>query len=158
MNRTKQLISIGIALFSITTTTLKSDRVIAAPACRDVPSCGVAGMIIGTQIIGGVLYYIVENAPGVVHKVRAKQSTPPSHRTVEPGRHNVGDKVTLTGRLVSSREKCDEEARKYGERTDGGEWAVIDYEVVGGGPERVDRYGNVEYAPIRFRCVIQKVR
>ena len=58
-----------------------------------------------------------------------------------------------------TRVRCNQkEARKYGERTDGGEWAVIDYEVVGSGPERVDRYGNVEYAPIKFRCVIQKVR
>lgn len=153
----KQTISIGIALvFSIIT--LKLDKVeanpITAPACKDVPSC----IVTGTVVVGGIVYYVLENTvTGVVHRVPASQ-LPPAHRTVEPGRHNVGDKVTLTGRLVSSREKCEEEARKYGERTDGGEWAVIDYEVVGSGPERVDRYGNVEYAPIKFRCVIQKVR
>ena len=155
--KNKQIISIGIAA-TLSITTLKLDKVeanpITAPACKDVPSC----IVTGTVVVGGIVYYVLKNTvTGVVHRVPASQ-LPPSHRVVEPGRHNVGDKVTLTGRLVSSREKCEEEARKYGERTDGGEWAVIDYEVVGGGPERVDRYGNVEYTPIRFRCVIQKVR
>ncbi len=132
---------------------------IAAPACKDIPSCGVAGIIIGTEIIGGVLYYIVKNAAGAIHKVRAIATTPPAHRTTEPGRHNVGDKVTLTGKLVSSRQKCEERAHEYGRDTDGGEWEVVDYEVIGAGsPGTIDPLGNVNERPVQYRCIIRKVR
>ncbi len=56
---------------------------IAAPACKDMPSCGVAGVVIGTEIIGGVLYYLVKTTSGVVHKVRSKQQQIPAHRSYE---------------------------------------------------------------------------
>jgi len=128
-----------------------------APECKDIPSCGVAGIIIGTEIISGVLYYVVQSGAGVIHKVRAKQKMPPAHRTVEPGRHKVGDKVYAPG-LVSEKAACEQKARDYGAQTDGGEWVVVDYEAVGGGPERIDHHGNVEYMPIKFRCILQKVR
>ncbi|MBR8840193.1 MAG: hypothetical protein DSM106950_40935 [Stigonema ocellatum SAG 48.90 = DSM 106950] len=160
MNKTKQVISVGIALFFITTTTLKSDQVIAAPACRDVPSCGVAGIIIGTQIISGVLYYIVKNAEGVVHKVRAKQSTPPSHRTAEPGRHRVGDKVRLTGSRVSHPGECERLAREYGHDTDGGRWVVESVEKIGtlGAPGRIGINGEIMEEEVYYICEIKKVQ
>ncbi len=62
---------IGMAIaFSITT--LQSDRVMPAPACQDLPSCGAAGVIVGTQIIGGILYYLVKTASGVVYKTASR--------------------------------------------------------------------------------------
>ncbi len=41
--------------------------------------------------------------------------------------------------LVSNKADWEQKARDYGAQTDGGEWIVVDYETVGGGPERIDR-------------------
>lgn len=156
MNKARKIISI-VAAIAFTTTAIGKDKAIAAPTCENIPSCGVAGVIIGTQIIGGGLYYIVKNATGVVHYIRAKQAHPDSHRVIEPGRHNVGDKVTLT---VSRREQCEQRALRYGRETDGGEWVVDKIEVVGrpGTPGRIDPLGNIEEETIQYRCTIRKVR
>jgi len=150
------IISVAIAL-TVSVTTLKVDKVkanpIAAPACQDIPSC----VVTGTVVIGGVVYYVIKNTvTGVVRRVPTGQ-LPPAHRKVEEGRHKVGDKVYAPG-LVSNRADCEQKARDYGRNTDGGEWIVVDCEAVGGGPERIDHHGNVEYMPIKFRCVLQKVK
>jgi hypothetical protein len=157
MNRTKQIITIGIAA-TLSITTLKVDKVeanpITAPACKDVPSCVVTGIV----VIGGIAYYVIKNTvTGVERRVPVRKASPPSHRTIEPGRHNVGDKVTLK---VSRREQCEERARRYGRETDGGEWVVDSIEVIGrpGIPGRIDPLGNLEEETIQYKCVIRKVR
>ena len=52
---------------------------IAAPACKDFPSC----VVTGTVVIGGIVYYIIKNTmTGVVQRIPAKQVLP-AHRSHE---------------------------------------------------------------------------
>jgi len=90
---------------------------IAAPACKDIPSCGVAGIIIGTEIIGGVLYYVVKNATGVVHRVRARQQ--PVHRSNEQYQEEL---IYIEGHQGASTECYRIAERKTGET--GKKWRV----------------------------------
>ena len=99
---------------------------IAAPACKDIPSCGVAGVVIGTEIIGGVLYYVVKNAAGVVHKIRSKQQQIPAHRATEGNghiRYPVGQEVTTEG-TVTNQEQCNQRARQLAE-SGLGDWIAL---------------------------------
>ena len=59
--------------------------------------------VIGTEVIGGILYYIVKNAAGAVHKVRSKQRQIPAHRTNETNEQHEEKFSTTTSSLVVRR-------------------------------------------------------
>ena len=122
---------------------------IAAPQCKDFPSCGVAGIIVGTQIIGGVLYYLVKNAAGAVHKVRSKPQQMPAHRSNQ-GEDYVG-KVIPIG-IVRNRETCEAIARQYS-RERGGTWKIVYSNAGISTPEGSD--GNIP-SQQGYYCQIEK--
>ncbi len=144
-NRTKQVISVvAIALF-FSITTLKLDQVeanpITAPECRDVPSC----IVIGTVIIGGVVYYLIKNTvTGVVHRVSALH-VPPAHRA------NQNSHEEIFEGLVSSEEECKRKALIYGERV-GGLWTHRMEDAGISSPE-----GSPVPSGRRFKCFVKKV-
>jgi len=93
---------------------------IAAPACRDVPSC----VVTGTIVIGGVVYYLIRNTvTGVVHRVPAPQM-PPAHRTIENDPYPVGSSFPIPGNVT--RAKCEQKAREIQEQF-GGEWTIEEW-------------------------------
>ncbi len=126
---------------------------ITAPACRDVPSC----VVTGTVVIGGVVYYLIKNTvTGVVRRVPVRR-VPPSHRKIEPGRHNVGDYVYVN---VARSSDCQREAERYGREVDGGTWEVENVEQVGnaGEPGTINPDGSIHEPTISYRCKLKKVR
>ena len=88
---------------------------IAAPLCKDIPSCGVAGIVIGTEVIGGILYYIVKNAAGAVRSVRSKQRQIPAHRTNETNEQHE-EKFSTTTTSARCYELAKEETARTGKK------------------------------------------
>jgi hypothetical protein len=95
---------------------------IAAPTCKDIPSCGVAGIVITTEVIGGVLYYVIKTGAGAVQRVRSKQPTPLKSQANQSGEDYVG-KVVPIG-IVRDRATCEEIARRFSQER-GGVWEVV---------------------------------
>ena len=134
---------------------------IAAPACKDIPSCGVAGVVIGTEIVGGVLYYVVKNAAGAVHKIRSKQQQIPAHRATEGNghiRYPVGQEVITRG-TVTNQEQCNQRARQLME-SGLGEWMALPIERIDTDSQQSDESGRIltpEFTPL-YICKVKRVR
>ncbi len=101
----RKIVAVGALILLIYPSFDTKAQAIAAPQCKDIPSCGVAGIVIGTEIIAGVLYYIVKSASGYVHKVRSRSTGAkrPSQMNIHTQEEAEGWK--LDG-LVDNREQC----------------------------------------------------
>ncbi|MDF5714828.1 MAG: hypothetical protein PUP93_13320 [Rhizonema sp. NSF051] len=110
----RKIVAVGASILLIYSNFDTRAQAIAAPQCKDIPSCGVAGIVIGTEIIAGVLYYIVKNAAGAVHRIRSRHQIP-IHNNANSDHEEIFDG------LVSSEEECKRKALIQGERF-GGLW------------------------------------
>lgn len=111
-------------------------------------------VLIGTVVIGGVIWYKYENRH--THK-RYRSQVPPYVMKIEPGRHNVGDYVYVE---VARFSDCQREAERYGREVDGGIWEVESVEQVGsaGEPGTINPDGSIHEPTISYRCKLKKVR
>lgn len=111
---------------------------ITAPACRDVPSC----IVTGTVVIGGVVYYLIENTvTGVVRRIPAKQ-VPPSHRS------NEQYEEKLVGTSTKGK-TCEEIAEDLGKET-GKKWRVKNRRIIPYTGPLWQPPGN----PVQIECIL----
>gem|GEM_PF-2741082 len=111
----KQIVVASVLALLFYPSFLKSAQAnpIAPPVCKDIPSCGVAGIIIGTEVVGGILYYVVQNAAGRVHKVRSRQQHPPAHRTNEQYEEELHISSSSTGCYDLAERKSRETGKQW---------------------------------------------
>ncbi|MBO3463100.1 hypothetical protein G7B40_037980 [Aetokthonos hydrillicola Thurmond2011] len=125
--RSKTVISVGVAIATLPLTlavlccsTVKP--VVAqseTASCKDIPSCGVAGIIVGIQFIGSVTYYIVDTGHGVLKKIRAHHPSSTVHNNGEDYQEEL---ITIKGSPGAST-KCYEIAEER-TRSTGKKWRV----------------------------------
>ena len=156
----KQTISIGIALaFSITTTTIKPvlANPIAVPACKNIPSC----ILIGTVIVGEVMYYVIKNTvTGVTRRVPAK-NVPPSHRSTQSNDYESAPVGRIINEgVVRNQEECNKRARRLTEEGFGS-WEALPIERTESNTQPTDDSGRIdatpEFTPL-YICKVKRVR
>lgn len=149
----KKTISISFAIVlccsTIKPTIAQPVPVLALP----LVSNPVGLVFVSTVVVGGVIWYIYQDRHH--RKFRSRVRYGGNVHKIEPGRHNVGD-IVYPGEIVNSREECQRVAREYGERTDGGEWEVIDYIRLGQVHDGVSDPEGSSSRPVQFKCVLRK--
>ncbi|MDF5725048.1 MAG: hypothetical protein PUP91_32275 [Rhizonema sp. PD37] len=144
--RKSQIIFVLIA--ALCATNIKPEPVLAdfitSPACKDVPSCVVAG----TVVIGGIVYYVIKNTvTRQVFKVPVKQRQNPTGTILH---HEIGDVLELTG-FVTTLRQCQAKALAYGEKN-GGLWGVEELKSTGVASPEADVSGGAQYI-----CKIKRI-
>ncbi|MDF5728918.1 MAG: hypothetical protein PUP92_13050 [Rhizonema sp. PD38] len=121
----KQIVSIGTVLaFSMTATSLKPNKARANPIVAPAICFGTGGVgcvIIGTVVIGGIIYYVWQNT----RTKKTYKATAAGRLFTHSGdeqQYNVGRVVTRG--MVRSLRECEEEARRF-EREHGGVWETL---------------------------------
>ncbi|MDF5732800.1 MAG: hypothetical protein PUP92_33615 [Rhizonema sp. PD38] len=132
--RKSQIIFVLIA--ALCANNIKPEPVLAdsitSPACKDVPSCIVAG----TVVIGGVVYYVIKNTvTGVIHRVPVG-SVQRMHINNEGREQPPRSVVEMPGAVVSE-EQCRDFARKQQEKY-GGIWEPVITHIAGSSPGTED--------------------